>query len=142
MFENIGGKIKTLAGTITIIGMLVSVIIGLLLMMSEVISGLVVGGLGCLFSWIGSFVLYGLGEVIEQLQESNRRAEKTYLLLKKLTENSDNTHDKKEYENQTVNLIKNEIPESMEYDVCPVCGANQPTPDRKTCWKCQIVLKD
>lgn len=64
MFENIGGKIKTLAVVTTIIGMVVSIIVAIAL--EEM--GILVGILGCLFSWIGSFVLYGFGEIIVSLQ--------------------------------------------------------------------------
>lgn len=64
MFENIGGKIKTLAVVTTIIGMILSIVVAITL--GEM--GILIGILGCLFSWIGSFVLYGFGEIIVSVQ--------------------------------------------------------------------------
>ena len=68
MFNNIGGKIKTLASVITWLGIGLSVIIGIVLMvMAEelILIGLIVAILGSIFSWIGSFLIYGFGELIE-----------------------------------------------------------------------------
>lgn len=73
MFNNIGKKIQTLAKVVTVLGMILSVIIGIC---SGVIAGgaagaisaIVVIAVGCLASWIGSFVLYGFGEIIERLK--------------------------------------------------------------------------
>ena len=67
MFDNIGGKIKTLALVCTVIGMIASVLWGLILLSERmVLLGVFVAGLGCLASWISSFLLYGFGELIEQ----------------------------------------------------------------------------
>ena len=68
MFDNIGGKIKTLASVICIIGIIGCCIIGIVLMTKGellVIIGLAVMVLGSLLSWVGSFVLYGFGQLIE-----------------------------------------------------------------------------
>ena len=76
MFENVGNKIKILAKTITIIGIIGSIIGGISLMASELIlEGLLVIVGGSLFSWVGSFVLYGFGHLIETAEEiaSNTR---------------------------------------------------------------------
>lgn len=67
MFDNIGEKIKTLAKVITWLGIIASVIVGLVLMVSNrytPLPGLMVLILGGLVSWIGSFVLYGFGQLI------------------------------------------------------------------------------
>lgn len=69
MFENIGGKIKGLATATCWIGIVISIILG-------IVSGPIVGGLtgliisavGSLLSWVGSFVLYALGEITESLK--------------------------------------------------------------------------
>ena len=67
MFNNIGEKIKTLAIIGTIAGCLISVV-GAIICWSEKLfwAGFFVLIGGCFISWIGSFVLYGLGELITQ----------------------------------------------------------------------------
>lgn len=66
MFENISDKIKTLAKITTIVGIAFFIICGLILIVSnQILSGLIIAVLGSLASWVGSFVLYGFGELIE-----------------------------------------------------------------------------
>lgn len=75
MFENIGGKIKTLAEIICWIGIAGSIVAGFLILMStegSTLSGIFLLLGGPLFSWIGSFVLYGFGELIEKTSEIAR----------------------------------------------------------------------
>ena len=70
MFENIGGKIKTLAIVCTIIGIVISIAVGILYGAEEDFgAGLLIIILGCLSSWLGSFLLYGFGELIENTTE-------------------------------------------------------------------------
>ena len=70
MFENIGGKIKTLATVCTIIGIVVSIAVGIFYgAEADFLAGLLIIILGCLSSWIGSFLLYGFGELIENTTE-------------------------------------------------------------------------
>ena len=82
MFENIGAKIKKLAKVLCWIGIIGSVIFGIIMIStasalsrysSDVTAG-VLGGIavivfGSLFSWIGSFFTYGFGELIETNQQ-------------------------------------------------------------------------
>ena len=63
MFDNIGGKIKTLAKVVCWIGIVASVILGLL--SRNAITALLFIGIGSLGSWIGSFMTYGFGQLIE-----------------------------------------------------------------------------
>lgn len=67
MFNNIGGKIKGLAEIICVIGIIASIYIGMksVIMIQAVM--IIVGG--SLISWIGSFTLYGFGELIETAAE-------------------------------------------------------------------------
>ena len=87
MFNNIGGKIKTLAKVLCIIGIVLSIIWGLITMSTSAIalsrgndsefvivlaaflSGIFVAAIGSLLSWIGSFCLYGFGELIDKATE-------------------------------------------------------------------------
>ena len=73
MFDNIGGKIKVLAKIICFGGIILSPIIGIIMLAS---GGDISGGVGlmviiggCLGSWIGSFFVYGFGELIEKTTE-------------------------------------------------------------------------
>ena len=69
MFDNIGSKIKTLAKVVCWIGIIGSIIAGIAMIATMgsvgVLSGLLTIVLGTLLSWVGSFVLYGFGEMVE-----------------------------------------------------------------------------
>ena len=65
MFSNIGSKIKIVAIVSTVIGMIISVVYGFVLVKYSALVGILVVVLGCLGSWLGSFTLYGLGQLIE-----------------------------------------------------------------------------
>ncbi len=69
MFDNIGGKIKGLAVIIFALGAVGSIIGGFVMMCSGidelVITGLLTGLLGTLFSYISTMALYGFGQLIE-----------------------------------------------------------------------------
>lgn len=77
MFENIGGKIKGLAKFICWVGIVICVIAGIIMFVQAgeayssaertvlVITGLAIIIVGSLMSWIGSFLLYGFGELVE-----------------------------------------------------------------------------
>ena len=83
MFDNIGGKIKKLAKVLCWIGIIFSVILGVLMMVSGgsysrygysssgggVLAGLLTIVLGSLLSWIGSFFTYGFGQLIENTDD-------------------------------------------------------------------------
>ena len=66
MFSNIGGKIKTAARVCCWILIAAFVIMGI----AQIVGGNGLGGLvtivvGALAAWVGSFTLYGFGELIE-----------------------------------------------------------------------------
>lgn len=86
MFENIGEKIKGLAKVVTIIGIIASCIGGLVIMFEgeSFILGLITAALGSLGSWVGSFLLYGFGELIDQTVDNNR-------LLRQISTSGKNT---------------------------------------------------
>lgn len=68
MFVNIGNKIKTLARIICWIGIVVSVISGIVMLATSanlIPAGILTLVLGSLLSWVGSFILYGFGEMVE-----------------------------------------------------------------------------
>lgn len=62
MFDNIGGKIKGFAKVVAWLGIILSVIIGFL---SIETGGILIIIIGSVSSWVGSFVLYGFGQLVE-----------------------------------------------------------------------------
>lgn len=73
MFDNIGSKIKSLAKIVCWAGIIITVIVGIVMLVSgdDVSSpvGLVLMIAGPIGSWIGSFFVYGFGELIEKATE-------------------------------------------------------------------------
>jgi len=83
MFQNIGRKIKTLAKVICWVGIIGSVVGGVIMVLSGVgvlrfnaeagvaaiMGGVLTVVLGSLFSWIGSFMMLGFGEIVEKVNE-------------------------------------------------------------------------
>lgn len=75
MFDNIGSKIKTVAATIAWLGIIGSIIIGIIIIAeandsyypsaTETLRGWLVIIVGSLSSWVSSFTLYGFGQLIE-----------------------------------------------------------------------------
>ena len=84
MFSNIGEKIKKLSKIVCWIGMIGCVIVGIILLATyedafgsaaetaQIISGIVWIVVGPLASWIGSFLLYGFGELISSQKNSEK----------------------------------------------------------------------
>ena len=83
MFTNIGGKIKGLAVFLCWAGIIVSILVGFIQLAkgsslgkyggTMVVSGLLTAVIGSLLSWIGSFLLYGFGQLVENSDELVRR---------------------------------------------------------------------
>ena len=82
MFQNIGKKIKTLAVVVCWIGIAGSVIGGIVMCAvgADLSGGDLLIGLGLpliflgpLFSWIGSFVLYGYGDMITRIRRIEKK---------------------------------------------------------------------
>lgn len=71
MFDNIGVKIKVVASVMCWLGIAVFFILGIALLCEaeydvEYIFGVVVMIVGPIASWLGSFLLYGYGELIDE----------------------------------------------------------------------------
>lgn len=72
MFENIGGKLKKLAGIECWLGIIVSVIYSIILGMNSYYNLTAAAGLGiliggCLLSYLGSMTTYAFGELVEDI---------------------------------------------------------------------------
>lgn len=66
MFDNIGGKIKAWASVIAWVGIIASISSGIVLCITdEFLVGILVAVVGSLSSWLGSFMQYGFGQLIE-----------------------------------------------------------------------------
>ena len=76
MFKNIGRKIKMLAKVICWAGIVLSIFAGIALAITltftnqdllilAIVLGVLYAALGALISWIGTFVLYGLGQLVD-----------------------------------------------------------------------------
>ena len=65
MFRNIGKKIKILAVVCTIIGIIASVIVGVILLSQGIMMGLAVIVGGIIVFWIGSWYTYAFGELVD-----------------------------------------------------------------------------
>ena len=69
MWDNIGVKLQKLAKVVCWLGIIVSVISGIIgIANNQVLAGLISIILGSLFSWIGSWSIYGLGLVVEKTE--------------------------------------------------------------------------
>ena len=82
MFSNIGGKIKKLAIILCVLGMIGSVVYGIICFTNsnkyqdlKLVGILILVG-GCLVSWIISFFVYGYGELIERAASIDKRLAK------------------------------------------------------------------
>ena len=73
MFDNVGGKIKSLAKTIFIIETIIFIIGGLVMLSdggdTAMIYGVITIIVGPLTAWVSSWLLYGFGELIEKACE-------------------------------------------------------------------------
>lgn len=97
MFDNISDKIKTVARVQCFIGITISIILGLIYMVSTefwdfggiylLISLLIAGG-GSIASYISSILTYGFGELVEN--SNNMIKQKKIITSNNMTEEPDN----------------------------------------------------
>ena len=94
IFDNIGGKIKTLAKVLCWIGIIASIIGAIALWAQNdqydyytrtttntVGIGFIVLLSGCVVSWVGSLFMYGFGELIEETTQNRVYNERIHKLL-------------------------------------------------------------
>lgn len=106
MFENIGDKIKALAKICTVVGIVLSCILGIATIVISIeyeigdlaFVGIVIMGLGGLLSWVSSFIIYAFGEVVDSVDiiicqiknASKKEEENTSKIIKAINENTNN----------------------------------------------------
>ena len=112
MFDNIGEKIKWLAIISTILGCVFSLVGAICCWASEMgLVGFMILIGGCFFSWIGSFLLYGFGELIVRTTNIAIGNQRMQMLAVYNNENESSDITK-----QTIDDIKDEIVKDYEYD--------------------------
>lgn len=154
MFENIGKKIKGLSKIICYIEIAISFIIGVALLgiASEMsyggeplaIIGIIILVVGSLFSWIGSFFMYGFGELIDNStiirqnltkKQSNYNATYGQASTNNVENNSDEINSLKA---SRLQVVSSSVPDGMK--VCMSCGRIVPI-SQQIC-KCGEILAD
>ena len=116
MWDNIGGKIKGLAKIIALLGIISSIIGGIVFFNIDG-SGMYVGigfatiFLGSLFSWIASWFMYGFGELIENSESIKYNTSKI----------SDTSRNKPINESFDGNVSKPRTPSGDTW-ICKHCG--------------------
>lgn len=143
MFNNIGEKIKGLAIFFTIIGIIAS-LIGSIYTWAKTLGffvGFIILVCGILASWISSFVLYGLGELISKTSDIEEGIRRIQLLnvgrnsdqnscynqiIDKVSKDITDEYNKSEYENEN-KATEDECPNCFakickDDTECPNCG--------------------
>ena len=86
LYKNIGGKIKSWAKWIFIIEAISAIIAGFVLLFADdslILFGLLTLVCGPFVAWVGSWVLYGFGELIEKTCDNENNSKQ---ILEKLNE--------------------------------------------------------
>lgn len=76
MYENIGKKIKEMAKVVAIVLAVLAVIGGMVMIAVDsylLVPGLLTMLLGPVLAWLGSFVLYGFGELVDKTCDIERK---------------------------------------------------------------------
>ncbi len=68
MYNNIGGKLKTLAVVGCVLGIITFFILGIIMGEESPLIAIIYVVIGSFCSWLGSLATYGLGECCEQLE--------------------------------------------------------------------------
>lgn len=161
MFNNIGGKIKELARIISYIGIGVSIFIGIVFILEKetILQGIAIAVFGTLISWVGMFVLYAYGQLVEN---SDMILEIMDLKILKSTEdsyyqngqnfhnqNEDNFLDEMDEDNSS---YSSNIKVTKRFDKCDLCRKqsevfvikNQnvvPSKEKKICQTCYNKMR-
>lgn len=137
MFDDIDEKIKAVAVCTCALGMIVSVIWGIVLFFSSFLSGLIVIVVGCCASWVGTITLYGFGELIEETR-SNREISQQLLTALKLQQPPVQTESAKRAASVGSYAIpgaKSTTGSTAGFWTCKTCGTSNPKVSL-FCWVC------
>ncbi len=81
MFNDIGEKIKNLTKIISVLGIVISVIVGIVGIIDEAPGGVLILLFGPLLFWIGGFALYGFGELIDRTVSIDEKLSDIYIYI-------------------------------------------------------------
>lgn len=160
MFEDIDVKLKVVAYVQCILGIIGSVILGIIIMAADLIGiGLLVMAYGSFMSWLSSLGIYGLGEAVDRATVA---AQKTQHILQRLdnpttanTQHSSAPNScEKPSQNSLVDVSKdvpykpivehsdNVTPIVVDEETvrCPLCGTAQRS-SRRVCFQCGTTFK-
>ena len=155
MFDNIGGKIKTLAVVTCFLGIISSVIVGLSQLDH---GGILILLLGCLGSWIGAFFIYGFGELIEQatiaaentteirdalrsLQPAQAVKAKAAPIAHPSTPSGKPIPRTENNHLAPAGIVTPVLDSTTDEIICPNCGTRQKE-HRRVCWSCGQQFKE
>lgn len=158
MFDNIGNKIKTLASVICWIFIILFGLGGVILAFTlDKFLFLILAAVGCLLAWVGSFILYGFGQLIEDtssirsyLHSASRTPQRGYYPQPGATGSAAQVQAASRAAAPTQNNPQQSVQPSEVLKVRPVsagenlikcteCGSVQKI-DRKTCYRCGAVF--
>lgn len=116
MFGNIGGKIKVLAQVICCVGIIVSIVAAVKFFEENPVKSALVLILGILLSWIGNFVLYGFGQLVENSDKIVEFCECDLSEYARFGIDYTQEHSKSKWKCKKCGSMVSE-----EYDHCPFC---------------------
>ena len=130
MFNNVGEKLKNLAAFFTWVGIVFSVILGIVVIKLSVIIGLLVMVAGSLLSWIASLGMYAFGELVDNTsiiagKKVNTEARTTTLRVASVTSSQDAKRTAFYTSNNTQTSKAKVCPhcgEMVRSNVCDMCG--------------------
>ena len=126
MYENIGRKIKGLAIIVFAIMAILSVVAGVFMLFRDnggFLIGILIAGIGILLSWIGTFFLYGFGQLIENTDILVYQAKNTSKNIEKISTNNDQKDVSEEKVAESIKSSKQSAPNtSATVKRCPYCG--------------------
>ena len=129
MFNNIGEKLKSVARIITVFGIIVSIIAGILTLKNNGI-GIVIALLGSLVSWMSSLALYGFGQLIEN---SDRMVAMQKQLLQMSGVSASDPFAANKRASTPPKPVDNVLSRSISHE--------NPTQERRRCIYCGEILK-
>ena len=124
MFDNIGSKIKVVAKVECWIGIFLSVIIGFVLLVQDedaILTGFLVMVLGSLSSWVGSFMTYGFGQLIENSDTLVEQGRKSRVPANSIPFQSNTSYTQPNKHQWRCNGCGNMISD----EICPICNKDK-----------------
>ena len=137
MYENIGRKIKGLAIVVFAIMAILSVVAGVFMLFRDnggFLIGILIAGIGILLSWVGTFFLYGFGQLIENTDILVYQTKNMSKNIEKISNNNVQKDVSNEKVAESIKSSNQSAPNtSATVKSCPLCGEKVTS---KTCKFC------